>query len=222
MRIAFTTLIMLLLTVPAAQGTPLLPGSQVIPSAEAALPVGSYSFSPTMVAISGVNALGEIRFTGTLTFAVYRESATGFLDFLYQYHNDPSARDPVERLSLTDFASVSADVTHLTTTPTGFASGTVVPQLATRSFGAGSVVAFDFPTPNSISPGQTTEALVVHTNATQFELGTTNLIDGGIASVVTRGPRSAAEPATFMLFAGCLLGLIGFAARGCNKLSRIS
>jgi hypothetical protein len=217
MKTALNTLTVLLLAVPAVHGTPLAPGSQVVLSAEAALPAGSYAFSPTTAAISGVNALGEIRFTGTLTFAVYRESATGFLDFLYQYHNNTSARDPVQQLSMTDFASVSTDVTHLTTTPTGFTSGTVIPQIATRSFGFGSVVSFDFPTPNSIAPGQTTEVLVIHTNATQFDLGTTNLIDGGVASVITRSPRSAAEPATLTLFGGGLLGLMGFVRRGYKK-----
>ena len=181
MKTAFTILAILFLAVPPVHGTPLTPGSQVIPSAESALPAGSYVFSPTTVSISGVNALGETRFTGTLTFAVYRESATGFLDFLYQYHNNTSSRDPVEHLTMTDFATVTTDVTHLLTTPTGFASGTVVPTIATRSPGLGSVVSFDFPTPSSIGPGQTTEVLAIHTNATQFDLGTTNLIDGAVA-----------------------------------------
>jgi hypothetical protein len=210
MKTTFTTLAVLFLVVPAAHGTPLTPGSQVVPSAEAALPAGSYIFSPTTVPISGVNALGETRFTGTLTFAVYRESATGFLDFLYQYHNDASSRDPVEQLSMTDFASVSTDVTHLTTTPTGFVSGTVIPTIATRSFDLGSVVSFGFPTPSSIVSGQTTEVLAINTNATQLDLGTTNFIDGGVASVVTRGPRFAPEPATLILFGSGLLSLTGF------------
>jgi len=213
MRAAFTALTMLFLATPAIQATPLTPGSQVVPSAEAALPAGSYVFSPTTVSITGLNALGETRFTGTLMFAVYRESATGFLDFLYQYQNNIGSRDAVEHLSLTDFASVTTDVTHLMTAPTGFGSGTVVPPLATRSFGLGSVVSFDFPTPSSIAAGQTTEVLAIHSNANQFDLGTANLIDGGVASVVTRGPRSAPEPATFTLFGGCLLGLAGCLAR---------
>src|SRR5438874_766060 len=128
----------LLFLVTASQATPLPPGGIVVPSPELALPAGSYFFGPTMQTITGVNALGQTRFTGTLTFAVYRESATGFLDFLYQYHNNTSSRDPVEHLSATDFASVTTDVTHLVTTPSGFAAGTVIPQIATRSFSPGS------------------------------------------------------------------------------------
>jgi hypothetical protein len=104
------------------------------------------------------------------------------------------------------------------TAPTGFGLGTLVPQFATRSFAPGSVVSFDFPTPSSIAAGQTTEVLAIHTDATKFTFGTTNLIDGGVASVITPGPasrgspRSTPEPATFTLFGGCLLGLAEFLA----------
>src|SRR5438128_1441949 len=83
-----------------ASATPLLPGTMVIPSPEAALPAGSYFVAPTSVSVTGINALGQNRFTGTLTFAVYRESATGFLDFLYQYHASTSSADPVEHLAM--------------------------------------------------------------------------------------------------------------------------
>src|SRR6516162_7763883 len=132
-----------LLVVSSAHATPLSPGSQVVPSAEAALPAGSYAFSPTTSPITGINALGQTRFTGTLTFAVYRESATGFLDFVYQYHANAGSRDPIQHVSSTDFAGNFTDVTHITTTaPSGFVLGTTVPGAATRSPGDGGVVSF--------------------------------------------------------------------------------
>ena len=46
------------------QATPLLPGGNVRPSAESALPAGSFVFAPETLAITGINALGQTRFTG--------------------------------------------------------------------------------------------------------------------------------------------------------------
>src|SRR5262249_47251833 len=150
-------------------------------------------------------------FTGTLTYAVYRESATGFLDFLYQYHATSHVRgDAIEHLTTIDFGKVTTNVTELSGlhAPTGFTKGTVVPNDATRS-GNGEVVAFDFTTPNGITPGQTSRVLVIHTNATATVPGATNVIDGAIATVPTLGPRNSPEPATLTLFGGGLLGLAG-------------
>jgi hypothetical protein len=186
----------------------------VVPSAEASLPAGSFVFAALNQAITGTNALGQTRFMGTLTFAVYRESATGTLDFLYQYRD--ASGDPVEHVSTTDFGTFSANVTHLTTTaPTGFVLGTVTPTDATRNFSG--VISFDTTIPGAIKPSETSQVFVIHTNATQIVPGTTSLIDGGIATVVTRGPTTAPEPATLTLFAGGLLGLGGLFGRRWKK-----
>ena len=196
------------------QATPLSPGGNVAPSAELSLPAGSYAFAPETLAITGMNALGQTRFTGTLTFAVYRESATGFLDFLYQYHNNGTSRDPIEHVASTDFAGNFTDVTHLTRTPpSGFVLGTAVPPAATRSPGDGGVLSFDFNIPNSIQRNMTSQVLVVHTHAPDFVMGTTSVIDGAVATVITRSPRSGLEPATLTLFGGGLLGLAGWFGR---------
>jgi hypothetical protein len=112
-RVVAPLIVGLVVMVPAAQATPLLPGGQVSPSPEAAVAAGSYAFGPTTVPITGTNALGQTRFTGTLTFAVYRESSTGFLDFLYQYHAATS-QDPVQRAAMTDFSSASTNVNFIT------------------------------------------------------------------------------------------------------------
>jgi hypothetical protein len=199
------------------QATPLLPGGNVVPSPESALPAGSYALSPETIAITGINALGQTRFTGTLTFAVYREAATGFLDFLYQYHNNASSisRDPIQHVSSTDFGGNFTDVTYIrTTAPSGFVLGAIKPTDGTRSPGAGSVVSFDFTTPQSLPRGRTSLLLVIHTHATDFVMGTTSVIDGAVATVVTRGPtRIGPEPATLTLFGGGLLGLAGLFGR---------
>jgi hypothetical protein len=198
-----------------SQATPLLPGGNVSPSAESALPAGSYAFSPVTLAITGVNALGQTRFTGTLTFAVYREAATGFLDFLYQYHNDASSRDPIQHVSNTDYGGNVTDVTFIrNTAPAGFVLGVIKPTDATRSPSAGSVVSFDFITPQALARDRSTLVLVIHTHATDFVMGTSSIIDGAVATVVTRGPtRIGPEPATLTLFGGGLLGLAGLFGR---------
>jgi len=61
-----------------AQATPLPVGSPPIAIDTADLPVGSFLAS----AIGTVNGGG---FTGTARTAVYRETATGQLDFIYQF-----------------------------------------------------------------------------------------------------------------------------------------
>jgi len=210
-RVMAPLIVGLVFAVP-AQATPLTPGNTVVPSAETAMAAGSYLVSPTTAPVTGVNALGQIRFTGSLTFAVYREGASGFLDFLYQYHAT-SSHDPLQRMSVTDFSASSTDVTHITTTaPSGFVLGTLAPSTVSRSPDGG-VVSFSFPRPRSIGPGTTSQVMVIHTNATQIVLGTTNLIDGGIGTVVTRAPRGAPEPATLTLFGGGLLCIAGFVYR---------
>ena len=197
-----------------SQATPLLPGGNVSPSAESALPAGSYAFSPVTLAITGVNALGQTRFTGTLTFAVYREAATGFLDFLYQYHNDASSRDPIQHVSNTDYGGNVTDVTFIrNTAPAGFVLGAIKPTDATRSPGLGGVVSFDFITPQALAPDRTSLVLVVHTHAPVFVMGTSSIIDGAVATVVTRAPRASPEPATLTLFGGGLLALAGLFGR---------
>src|SRR5215831_17532316 len=98
----------------------LTPGGSVTPSAETAMPAGSYFYGPTTISITGINALHQTRFTGELTFAVYRESASGLLDFLYQYHNDASSTDPVQNITTMDFGTFTTDVTYISgTAPAG-------------------------------------------------------------------------------------------------------
>ena len=51
--------------------------------------------------------------------------------------------------------------------------------------------------------------LVISTNATQIEQGTTSLIDGAVATVVTEAPVPIPEPGSLALVGGGVLGLAG-------------
>jgi hypothetical protein len=124
------------------------------------------------------------------------------------------SRDPIEHFASTDFGGSSTDVTFIrNTAPAGFVLGSIKPTDATRSTGAGSVVSFDFLNPQSLPRDRTSLVLVIHTTATDFVLGTTSVIDGAVATVVTRSPKSGPEPATLTLFGGGLLGLAGLFGR---------
>jgi hypothetical protein len=198
---------------PAAPATVLTPGNAGVPNLETALPAGGYATggTPQTVSFTGTNALGEVRFTGTLTFAVYRETATGFLDFLFQVHNNSTSREGIEFVSNTDYSHNFTDVTYLQRASTGFVAGSRAPILADRSTD-GAIVNFDFLGSNAISPNRTSRELVIHTHAPNFAPGTTHLIDGGVATVVSVGPRPGPEPASIVLFGGCFAGIASWGA----------
>jgi len=207
----------LLAVSPTAQATALNPGDSLAPTLEASLPAGAYATGggPLSAPFTGNNALGQHRFTGILTFAVYREAATGFLDFLFQVQNKTTSVSGIEHVANTDFTGSVVNATYLGTASSGFASGGNAPNLAIRSIDGGGV-SFDFSVAgNVINPGNTSRELVIHTNATTFTPGSTSLIDGGVASLQTFSPNSSSfgptnpEPSTWLLFAGCFLGLAG-------------
>lgn len=214
----------------------------VVPSAQAAFLPGTTSVSPggsvplllpipvgtspgTLLAgvinpaFSIINAQGISVATGTLSAAVYRNS-TGTLDFYYQVSNNAGSADPVERE--TNFSFLLALPEWLTAvgfrtdggsaTLPGFAAGAVNPSFGDRSQN-GDTVGFQFgPTGPAILPGQRSQVLVVSTDATNFTQGSSNVIDGGVATVLTFRPAPAStipEPASFALLGGGLLALAG-------------
>jgi hypothetical protein len=164
---------------------------------------------------------------GTLVSAVFME-AGGTLDFYYQVTNNmtapncgsagQSACDPISRETDTSFTGFSTalgfrvDGSGL---PGGiFSDGTVAPVTGDRN-SVGNVVGFSFQPPDQakIQPGQTSNVLVISTNATHFTAGNASVIDGGVTTVAafepTTGPSKVPEPTSFILLGGGLLLLIG-------------
>lgn len=153
--------------------------------------------------------------SGALIFdmvsAVYSDPNNAFgagdLDFMYQVHNLPSSTDSIVRVSAIDFTPFQTDVGY-TGAGSGlqggiFVNGFEVPQFVDRN--SADVIGFTF-TP-AIITGDTSAVLIIETNATNFQAGQVNIIDGGVASVASFEPTPAPEPASGLamglLLAGC-------------------
>lgn len=164
-----------------------------------------YSFTTT----NGANT------SGTLLTAVY-QNPTGTLDFYYQIFNSASSATGIGRESNTDFTGFLTATGYLASAFTctaggcnpGFVAGTVAPTTADRNDPI--TVGFSFKPATAVQPGQTSNVLVISTNATAFKAGLAEILDGGSQTVAAFQPANAAtvpEPASFALFGGGLLAL---------------
>jgi hypothetical protein len=154
--------------------------------------------------------INNISYNGIARAAVY-DTGTG-LDYYYQFSNDASSKNGIERFSAYDFSLLGATAVNVYQTAAAFGiftAGTESADYADRT-GAG-VIGFSFiPNGNSkIIPGTTSFTQIIRTNAREYTVGNFGLLDGigdnakgfGVAAPVP-------EPATYaMLLAG--LGMVG-------------
>ncbi len=197
-----------------AQATVLNPSTTTISVDQVAAPFGG-----TLLAQVTTN-VSNISYNGLATAAVY-DTGTG-LDFYYQFANDISAINGLERFTGYDFSSLGATTVNVYQTGAAFglfAAGTETSDYADRD--ASGVIGFSFvPNSNSkINPGTTSFTQIVRTNARAFKAGNFGLLDGigdNAAGYATVAVTAVPETATLsMTLVG--LGLVGTIIRRRQK-----
>ncbi|HEY6988633.1 MAG TPA: hypothetical protein VH369_09630 [Bryobacteraceae bacterium] len=167
----------------------------------------------TLLATTGSQALSTGTFTANATASVYSDSAntfcSGCLDFVYMVTRT-GGNDPIERITAANFAGYMVDAGVVTSSP-GFA-----PDSVNRSADGG-VIGFNYLTTN-LTGTDSTQLLVIQTNATNYMAGMLSVQDGQTANGVGFQPAAATpEPVSMTLLGGGLALLGGARLRKKNK-----
>lgn len=158
--------------------------------------------------------VSNVSYNGTARVAVY-DTGSG-LDFYYQFTNNASSKNGIERFSAFDYTSLGASQIDVFQTSVGFgifSNGSEQSDYADRTLAG--VIGFNF-VPNGdskIQPGTTSFIQIIRTNATSYTAGNFGLLDGIADNADGFAPTSAVpEPESYaMMLAG--LGLMGFVAK---------
>lgn len=189
--------------------TALAPGGTVLTPVLPGFPDNYVSLDFSQTPFTGVNALGETRFTGNLQSYVFRNTVDNTLGFAWIVTNDATSTSSLEALGLTGYQGFSTSVAQ---DPVGLGGGTN--SFAASRDALGDVVSFSWlNTPlgsGTIVPGTFSSPQWIFTNATSYTIGSANLIDGAVATVPTFAPKAVPEPASM---AALGLGAIGILRR---------
>jgi hypothetical protein len=196
------------------------------PAKAVLLPPGSPPTAPddfTSTNLAGATELASITSmftttlgttTGTITASVFHDPTnvlgSGDLTFVYQIHNNTTSLDDLFRGTATNFTGFMTDVGFTSLglgIPGGhFVSGSMSPSTVDRLNSSGDTVGFNFA---GLSPGATSYALIIETNATEFAPGHFSVIDGGVATVDAFQPTVPDGGSTVALLGITLAGLEG-------------
>jgi PEP-CTERM motif len=203
---------MLLTSAATSRATPLLPGNILFPA-----PAGPIN-GGTLFNVPQVVPFVSPTYTGTLTSEVFQNDPTnpflGGLTFVYQISNTSSFPGEIDRLTVSSFSGFATDAIYVA------GSASLAPTYIDRSSGpAGATVGFSFAQPplgsGSIQPGQTSDLLVVYTDAKSAAFTLASTIDGSVAQVLSYAPTTnlIPEPSTFVLAGLATIGLVAFGRR---------
>ncbi len=193
----------------------------VAPASATVLDPGSGEAFPDVFTTFSGTTLLACQSSGTVSTATYTYSATaevlsdpsntfcaGCLDFVYQVTDESGSTDAIARITAISFTGFETDVGFSTTTVGGLTLGSVAPSTVDRSSG-GDTIGFNL----SLLPGDTSNILVIETNATSYASGAMNTIDGSVSSASAFEPVSATPlPGALPLFAAGI-SVIGLLAR---------
>jgi len=178
------------------------------PAAGAILVPGTPVSTPGTVTLAGLDPVySELvpfvsdngGFGGTLISSVYSDPSTGGMDFTYQIEAATGYTDSIHSVSVDFYFGYSTNLDYVS------GSGVVTYDSAVLSLaGPGDYITLDCSTAG-IAPGDTSDTIVVKTNATQYDQeGDTAFIDGGgvtVNSLEPAGPVVVPEPMSLGLLA---------------------
>jgi len=155
---------------------------------------------------------------GGLSISIFEQvildSGTGHLDFVYTVTNLAASTNAVERFTVSNFGT-GATGTNPNQVDAGYVSNTnVKPDTVDRPGGSsGDVIGWNFSTGGGILHGQSSDVLVVKTNADAFTAGFTSTIDGQAVNLAGYQPTVVPEPSTMAIAGLGALGMIGYGLR---------
>jgi hypothetical protein len=196
---------------PAAQAIVLDPGTSGSPDL---LSLGSGS---TLVANTGSLPFSNSAFSGTIDEWVYEDTANTFgsgdLTWIIQVASSANSSDAIARVTAGNFATFMTDV--------GDNGGANAPSLVDRDT-PGHTIGFSWAATGGLLAGQTSDLLMIDTNASRFTTGTLAVIDSQTSDLSAYEPSAVPEPPTWAMmllgFAG--LGVAGY--RGSRKSTAFS
>ncbi len=186
-----------------AQAVVLVPGGAVLTAGATPAPLGSVVASIS-TPVTGLDVFSNVVFTGTFFNQVIQEGPTTFVFTSFFQNTGPNK---ISRLTHSGFAGFNTDVDWV-------ASALPRAQIADRDV-AGGVIGFSFnPTIiggyGTIGAGSTSAVHFIRvTGAAGYTLsGSTQVIDGGVATVASFAPVPVPEPASMLILGGAIAGFV--------------